>query len=179
ALRASAGEASTVLGRAVNEIESMLGARASVVTEALEQRTREFNDVLGARSGELAALLDSRSNVLLRTLDQRGSDIVEMVVTRSDQAARTLIESGGQGEAACATTNDQVRADVTDIVEPLGRSNDLLTGLLSSTSENLSKIETNLAARSQEFGTTIVHAVESTQLSASELGNEVAKLTDV
>jgi hypothetical protein len=149
----------------------MLGARASAVTEALEQRTREFNDVLGARSGELPRSSTAATFSCAPSISAAAHR--EMVVTRSDQAARTLIESGEQVAAAFASTNDHLRTDVTDIVERLSRSNDLLTGLLGTTQENLAKIETNLASRSQEFGSTIIHAVESTQLSASELGNQV------
>jgi DNA anti-recombination protein RmuC len=179
ALRASASEASTVLGRAINEIEGMFGARANAVTEALEQRTREFNDVLGARSGELASLLDGRSNALLKTLDQRGNDIVEMVVSRSEEAARTLLESGERVASTFVDTNDRLRTEVAGIAERLAQSNDLLNELLSSTSQNLGKIETQLATRSTEFSTVIGHAVEVTQLSANELGDQVSRLRDI
>jgi methyl-accepting chemotaxis protein len=179
ALRASASEASTMFGRAVNDIESMLGHRAATVTEALEQRTREFNDVLGARSSELAALLDGRSNVLLRTLDQRGNDIVEMVVSRSDQAAHMLLESGDRVAQAFAATNEKMRGEVADIVDRLSRSNDLLNGLLSASTDNLVKIESNLASRANEFATSIQHAVETTQLSSGELAEQVQRLSGV
>ena len=54
----------------------------------------------------------------------------------------------------------------------------VLNGLLASTSENLGKIETQLAARSTEFRAAIGHAMEATQLSANELDGQVGKLRD-
>ncbi len=179
AVRASASEASTVLGRAISEIEGMFGARANSVTEALELRTREFNDVLGARSGELAALLDSRSNSLLRTLEQRGSELVEAVISRSDEASRTLLESGERVASSFVTTNDKLRREVAEIAERLSHSNELLNSLLASTSDNLEKIETQLNSGTAEFRAAIGHAVEATQLSSTELTGQVTNLRGV
>ncbi len=168
-----------MLGRAINEIEGMFGARANAVTEALEERTREFNDVLGSRSGELAALLDGRSNALVRSLEQTGAQVVNLVANRSEEAARTLMASGERVASTFVATNHTLRTEVTEIADRLKQSNDLLNSLLANTSENLSKIETQLASRSTEFKAAIGHAVEATQLSSNELGGQVGKLRDV
>jgi ABC-type transporter Mla subunit MlaD len=230
-----------VLGRTINEIEGIFGARANAVTDALEQRTRDFNDVLGARSGELAALLDGRSSVLMQTLDQRGNDIIEMLVGRSEEASRTLIEASdrvaanfttthdrlqrevgeltalldGRSEAllktldergsgivatvvgrseeasrtlleagdrvatSFATTNQKLKGEIAELAERLAGATDTLNGLLGTTEENLIKIEKGLAERAGEFSSAIGHAVETTQLSAGELGDQVTRLRDV
>ena len=155
-------EASTVLGRAINEIEGMLGARANAVTEALEQRTREFNDVLGARCGELAALLDGRSNVApahARPARQRHRRDGGHPQRRGRPHAHRERRARRRDLRRRPTT----RCAPTSPTSSSGsaRSNELLNGLLARHSENLDKIETNLAARSDEFGSAIDHAVES------------------
>ncbi len=168
-----------MLGRAINEIEGMFGARANAVTEALEQRTREFNDVLGARSGELASLLDGRSNALLKALDQTGTEVVEMVSSRSAEAARTLMDTGQQVASAFSSTNEKLKTEVNEIAERLGASNDMFNRLLATTADNLAKIETQLATQSTEFNAAVGHAVEATQLSSNELSGQINNLRDV
>jgi hypothetical protein len=168
-VRASAGEASLVLGRAITDIEQMFGVRANAVTEALEQRTRDFNDVLGARTGELASLLDGRSNAFIRTLDQTGNAVVDLVANRSEEAARTLLQTGERVANSFSSTNTALRSEATEIADRLQHSNEVLNGLLVATSESLGKIETQLGARSTEFRTAITHAMEATQLSSGEL----------
>jgi hypothetical protein len=89
------------------------------------------------------------------------------------------MESGERVAQAFAVTNEKMRGEVSDIVDRLARSNDLLNGLLSASSENLIKIENNLASRANEFATSIEHAVETTQLSSSELAGQVQRLAGV
>jgi hypothetical protein len=73
------------------------------------------------------------------------------MLSRTDDAARTLIASGETVVESFAGTNEKIRVNVTQIVDRLSQSNEMLQQLLSASSNNLSKIETNLAVRSDEF----------------------------
>jgi len=102
-----------------------------------------------------------------------------MVSSRSEEAAKILLSTGERVAASFAATNNALRTEVSDIAERLTQSNEVLNSLLASTSDNLGKIETQLASRSTEFKAAIGHAVEATQLSTNELGGQVTRLRDV
>ncbi|MBN8998217.1 MAG: hypothetical protein J0H54_02205, partial [Rhizobiales bacterium] len=183
------------------EVEQSLTGRALAAATAIEQRTQTLNDVLGHRSSEIARLLDGEGSRLVTALDQRGdeltrrvasvgdavvdllsskgSEVVSLVLSTTDQAARALVDGGENVSRSFGLANERLRTDVADYVERLAQSNDLLTSLLSKTTDNLNHIETGLAARTSEFAASIESAVGNTQSSSAMLAEHVAMLRDV
>lgn len=100
----------------------------------------------------------------------------------SPAATRRRAPSSKNSERAAqvlGNTNDRLKGDVTEIVDRLAKSNDMLNGLLNGAESNLLRIETSLSSRATEFGRSIDQAVETTQLSSEELAGQVDKLTNV
>ena len=194
---ARANAVTDALEQRTRDFNDVLGARSGELAALLDGRSNALLKTLDQRGTDIVEMVISRSEEASRTLTEAGDriaasfaatndrlkhevgDITETVTGRSEEASRTLLEAGDRVATSFATTNETLKREVTDIAERLAGATDTLNGLLAATSDNLAKIEKGLADRSGEFSTAIDHAVETTQLSAGELGDQVTRLRDV
>ena len=192
-MRTSADVAVETLQNAISGSNERMEEAAQAAAEdlatrylSIEGKTAELVSQLAQSSDGLSNVVESQSERLVsdgdamtRKMAEVAEEVSEKVRAESAAMVNVLTAKSNETLAALGETNEKLAGDVGELLGRLDRSNGTLSELITSADTNLSRAQSLLAERAEEFQSTVGRASDDLNSSSNLIEANYLGLKDV
>ncbi|MCP4044558.1 MAG: hypothetical protein GY732_01045 [Gammaproteobacteria bacterium] len=147
------------------KLGKLLDERSVGISTMLDDRAIKISGVLEQHSGNIFDMLSERANMINSGMLARSNEFVEIVETKALPMVESLRRVGDEVSHRLSETSGLVDSSVSDVINKLGSSNEILRTLVEQAGENLGTIQASLAQQSSSLMDAFDKATTNLELS--------------
>lgn len=163
---------SQVLGERATSINESMGSKLVETQKTIENSSHDLADILDDRTQKISGMLSERSKTINDDLVARADEMASIIDDRALPMVESMRIVGEEVANRLTETSSIVDVTVSEVINKLGSSNDILRTLVDQTGENLGTIQASLAHQSASLMSSFDKATNDLEMSR-KLAHEV------